>query len=161
MVPVVFLARPPRRMEPQPPGRALCSGGSHHCYTLTVLIVVCLSDLATKRQKRAVGSFGGPRQSQTELCTLKIKIFFLYKISDLCSGFDADGWWRRILLSRCCFWWHSRVDKGWCVEIQLSLLAWLDYRESESRRPDHSVSLFHGGDALPQSSGTFSNFPPK
>lgn len=74
MVPVVFLARPPGRMEP--PGRALCGGGSRHCCTLTVLIVVCVSDLATKRQKRALGSLGGLEQSQTELCTLQIKIFF-------------------------------------------------------------------------------------
>lgn len=49
---MVFLARPPTRVEPQPLSRALCSRGSHRCRTVTVLIVVCLSDLATKRQKR-------------------------------------------------------------------------------------------------------------
>lgn len=45
-----------------------------------------------------------------------------------------------------------------CVKIwrsPSSAVVWLDYRESDSRRPDHNVSLFHTGDALPSSSGTF------
>lgn len=52
---MVFLAGPPTRMDPQPLGRGLCCRGSHHCYTVTVLIVVCLSDLTTKRQDRTGG----------------------------------------------------------------------------------------------------------
>lgn len=81
---MVLLAGPPTRMDPQPLSRALCSRGSHHCYTVTVLIVVCLSDLATKRQKRGVGLLGGvsltSRQSRTDFKSVlhsEIKALFI------------------------------------------------------------------------------------
>lgn len=54
-VPVVFLACPPTKMDHQPLSWALCGCGSDHCYSVTVLIVVWLSDPAAW----GVGGSGG------------------------------------------------------------------------------------------------------
>lgn len=49
---MVFLACPPPKMDHQPLSWALCGCGSDHCYSVTVLIVVWLSD-------PAAGAVGG------------------------------------------------------------------------------------------------------
>lgn len=52
---MVFLACPPPKMDHQPLSWALCGCGSDHCYSVTVLIVGCLSDPAVCRVGRCDG----------------------------------------------------------------------------------------------------------